>query len=212
MSDTRTLRRDKIESMKTNLGIVSEPLKSIPYLAQNDPEGANHGFKRLKFSDIDIGSIPEAAADPQLLDLIREINKADSPLFSVGCDNLCIEGSNNRFAARSYIEVAFNEIEQAGDQASYFWLFVKFTEYAKAINLPLYFLFEIRRVEPLEHMASGFTVEIWIMIPATPTREQVIDLWRSGLLELKKFIASLPKENGGTPIYAACSEAESRKH
>jgi hypothetical protein len=186
--------------MRTNLGISDGPPKSIPYASDGE---TNHGYRPLKGGGIDLSSIPEAASDPQLLSLLKEVNRAGGPLFSISCDNLYIEKRTNGYLAQGYIEVGFNQIERATDPASYFWLFFNFNEYSKDVDLPpVHVYFDLRRIQPLERVESGFSVEIWVRILSVPSEEEAHNLWNSGLRLLERFFTQLPADASLSKIYS----------
>jgi hypothetical protein len=179
------------------------PIKSIPYPAEvhSDGTGTNHGFRALKGSSTDVAEvIEEAKQDQQLAAVLREINRANSPLVSVGCANLHIP---NGTSGRGYIDIAFNTLEEAKDSVSYFRLFERFTEFSRipTATLPIRFYFEIERSLFATHNVEAFTVQIWLMVGPASTRQQVEDTWRVGLNVLERFVATLPGSPAGTPIF-----------
>ena len=192
--------------MNTGLVFGDIPIKSIPYPAVESSDGTNHGFFALKGSSTDVADIiEEAKKDLQLAGVLREINRATSPLFSVGCANLEItEVTGRGYRGRGYIEIAFNTLEEAKDSVSYFRLFESFTKFSQAptAKLPIYYWFEIERSVFARHNDfEAFTVQIWPTIDPVATRQEVEDNWRVGLSILERFVATLPVSPAGTLVF-----------
>jgi len=188
--------------MKTGLEFGEEPVKRILYPPELRNGRTNHGFISVKGNGTDVADIvEEAKRDPGLAAVLREINRAETPLFSLGCDNLHITEGLNRFGGQGYIEIAFNILEEAKDSVSYFRLFERFTEFARTSAGNLLCSFMIQRALFPPNDVEAFTVQIWLMIPTAPTKQEVENLWRAGLNTLEKFVATLTPSSVGTRIF-----------
>ena len=114
-----------------------------------------------------------------------------------------IEQRPNGYLAQGYLEVGFNQVERATDPSSYFWLFFDFTAFAKEIDLPsLHIYFDLRRIQPMEQVENGFSVEIWIRILSVPTEQEARSLWNSGLRLLEQFFACRHADASVSKIYS----------
>jgi hypothetical protein len=163
---------------------ISARVKGIPYGGGPRPDGStNHGFRPLKGKSEDVASIPEAAADPALADLVRRINAPQTAFFSVGCVSGDVVDDPQGKRVTGYVEFGINDKKMVGDAANYFPIFFHFDQRLKSTLFPyqVKFDWELEGANFFEIGCHGFTCGVVINTGFYPTTAQAREAWMAAL-------------------------------
>jgi hypothetical protein len=176
--------------------------KTIPYRSpqQNNSKG---GFINLKRNSGAIHNIHEATSNPDLLLTLRQINKPESAVFSVGCQLESIS-EKDLHGITGYIEFAINDQSLVIDSTSYFSLFIQFQNQLATGAFPHDVQFDWVVIPALftEIGIHGFTCAIKVNTACCSSVEQCKAAWSGAISVIGSFLASVAI-NGSREIYQA---------
>ncbi len=182
---------------------VKESLKGIPYGRAERPDSTNHGFKMLRGTPNASALIPEAADCDALRRAIDELNAANSPFLTVGCEKMCAK-SERGWWMNGYLEFALNSRNAVGDAQNYFPLFFHFTcwMWQQQQTLPVSYVFELEPAHFIDANVDGFTVSVWVSLMSHFGSEGVArESWGAALNTLVTFLTKANLPLATDPLY-----------
>lgn len=176
--------------------------KGVPYgPAERDNGDRNHGFSNLKGEPTLVAGIPELQDDPDLMQLVVQINAAHTGLFTVGC----VSGETSedqQYWRGGYIELAWNSVAHSSGAERYFPLFFHFGRWLDEQKFPhpVGFRWQLEPAHFFETNSDGFTCTIFVNTAGFDTAERARECWRAALTVLTTYLGSIPIQ-GDDPIY-----------
>lgn len=183
--------------------------KGIPYGPVDRENGdRNHGFANLKSNPSLMAQVPELQADPDLMQLVAQINAAHTGLFTVGCVS-GDSGDGQEHWRGGYVELAWNSIAHSGDAARYFPLFFHFNRWLDEQQFPhpVSFRWQLEPAHFLETNSDGFTCAIFINTAGFDTPARARDCWGAAMSALTTYLGSIPSQ-GADLIYVPGVDAD----
>ena len=96
---------------------------AIPYAPVCHEDGTqNHGYRSLKGDKASIAAIPEVVGLPEFQELLTAINRAESPIESVGCEKgyFPIEGGGDaKVSLAAYIDIIFSDLPKNSEPENF---------------------------------------------------------------------------------------------
>ncbi|MEA4834974.1 MAG: hypothetical protein VB133_07565 [Anaeromusa sp.] len=172
--------------------------KGVPYGAVERSDSTNHGFKELKGNAAAAERIAEVQDNEALKKALVNINRIDTPFFTVGCEkSLNREITNDRYWMKGFIEFAFNYADIVDNAQHYFKLFYEFNKVVAETkyDLPIQFVWEIEAAHFSKINTGGFTATVWITTMDNPERKEIEDMWGAGVSYLANFLSNYPTGN-----------------
>lgn len=177
--------------------------KGIPYggLGEARPDGdANYGFRCAKGRPEVLDWIPELKRDPALDALVRNINRDDTGLLSIGCVSGKVADEKG-FRYSGYVEFAFNSRQAIADAANYFPVFFHFDRCLQEHGFAEQAIFNwvLEGATFLEaDRASGFTCTV-VINTAYAADSGIADAsWATCLEWLGHYLSSVPSQGEDT--------------
>lgn len=183
--------------------VDDERQKSIPYPQEIRADSINAGFFDLKSRPDLATKIVEAMGLPSLLSLVLFFSEKTSPYFSIGCEKAVWIEDNGRYAARGYIEFAFNYRKLAHRQ-NYKSLYENFTATTRKAKIGGLSSFEWR-VSPVSIDAAGIIIEsctIWTKVTDQITKELALKHYDKSMRFIEKYFREIAAPHGSEkPIF-----------
>ena len=178
--------------MKIRLEETGEYL-CVPYTPERSSEGVNHGYFDLKRHPRHISEVTELYGWPELEDMVRVANRADSLFRTLGCEVVLMEFDDPSLSKRlvSYVDLAFEILSLNGEKENYHQLFRRFAEFAAPFQLPgnVSVLFEVCPTYFAVHQFQGWRVTLWNAgIGRSDTEARAA--WHLGVEVFKHFIVT----------------------
>lgn len=183
---------------------IGSHFKGIPYgPVKHDDGHENYGFKLLKGRADLIDTIPELQKDPDLRNLVAQINSRETGLLTVGCLSEPIQDENG-FRKTGYVEFALNSRSAIADAANYFPIFFHF---ARALQENK---FEHRmgydwELEPATfrqcESATGYTCTIYLNSWFASDSEASTRIWSASLGSLAQYLSGVSQTHDD-PLYS----------
>ncbi len=158
----------------------------------------------MKGKPDEVEKIKEAKGLPGIIELLRAINVAETPFFSVGCEK-CIEPyENGAFYARGYVEFAFNFAPLLRD-VQYMALFKTFNDYI--LSKPLQEGWSVNwELQPAVFKAAnvaGYSCCMWLHVRSYLTRDIAVRNYNDLARHLVGFFDGIspPAKGGLEPLY-----------
>lgn len=177
-------------------------MKSIPYPAATSGDSQGFGFKPLKGKPEKVGSINEVKDLPGVADLLRAINGAATPFFSVGCEKYIGPYDDGSFYARGYVEFAFNYPEFLRD-VQYMALFKRFNDFIVEKPMPPQWTvnWQLQPAHFKKVDTHGYSCSMWMHVRSFFAREEAVANYNSLARHLIAFFDAHGNSGDLTPIY-----------
>lgn len=180
---------------------INQQSKAIPYPAASHADSQNFGFRVLKGKPDKIENVQEAKDSKCIQEILRILNTAESPFFSVGCEKSFNQGPDG-FWAKGYIEFAFNYGKAISDATHYFSLFFHFSREASEYlaQHDIQFWWELQPANFITAKCTGFSCCVWITTRNFSSAVKAKIEWESAVALLSTFLRAV-KQLDAEPIY-----------
>ncbi len=171
--------------------------KTIPY--QNSARKKNSGadFVNLKANPAATESILETVGQPELQSALKAINKAETGVFSVGCqvENIVDKAKHQ---TTGYLEFAINDQSLVADSTSYYSLFFQFQNRLAQSAFPHVVQFDWVIMPALftEVSLQGFTCSVKINTAFCATARQAQTSASAAFSLLGVYLANIEQSTG----------------
>lgn len=180
-----------------------ERKKSIPYPQEIRADSINAGFFDLKARPDLATKIIEAKDLPSLLSLVQFFSEKASPYFSIGCEKAVWVEENGKYAARGYVEFAFN-YRMLAHRQNYQSMYENFKTCRGKAKVRGLSSFEWK-VSPVSIDSGGFIVEsctIWTKVADQSTKELALKRYDQSMRFLESYFREIAVAHGSEkPIF-----------
>ena len=150
--------------MRVESGIrLIEEVKDVPYPIDIRADSIGYGFKDLKGKPELVSTVPEVSLMQGMQKALRELCRAETPFFSIGCEQRVGEAGTREHWAKGFIEFAYN-FEPAARYENYRTLLANFKESGPFGSVPAPAIFDwvVAPVRLTNHQVLIHSCSVWI--------------------------------------------------